>query len=315
MNAHDETKANRSSAWVSAFLDALPMEARTLFAFHPTHAAQLEELVHTAQASWPTLGLDPTQFLQWLAHHAAQPGFSLGTAQLHAADLWLFVACALGLEEARGQLALRHGVSVAADLKTLGIGDEASGSLVNHVLAASDTQPFTGQVALDSWLRVVTCRHVVDANPLEPVPSLDPAHLDAWLLAQPNSAPVLAPQVPSLSRALMDVLQELEPSDRNLLNHYLLDHLSHRDLALLRGKTSAWSVQRLDAIRDQLQTRWKASVTRMLDTQPETPLVSSVLGAWDVCVGRALTWMLGQHPGHQEPCPLPHQFIQQLGAI
>ncbi|WP_146209556.1 sigma-70 family RNA polymerase sigma factor [Vitiosangium sp. GDMCC 1.1324] len=248
-------------------------------------AVELERCVgdwlRSAQATWPTLSLDPGSFLAHVARCLSKETDARALDSLRAADLYLASGCAMGNAQAVALLEQNHGREVDAAWAKTGEGKLSREDLRQRVwqkllVARPEQGPgiceYAGRGELRNWIRMVALREMLDAVRVRRAAG-DPERLEelgeAWEAASPEEDPELA-HIKSLYRshfndAFREALKALGPRERNLLRQTYVHGLSAAELAQLyrvhRVSVARWLAdarrQVLEGTRSVLSQRLK----------------------------------------------------------
>ncbi len=152
---------------VTSFLEHLPAECRADAEKLPDLAAQLDELVSLATASYSELKLTEDSFLAYVAQRiAADEPVALALKKLRPSDLYLACACAEGEQTAVATFRQTYLPKIRAALINIGlpnlvddIGQEVLASLL---VAEPGEQPaigkYLGRGELAAWVQVTAVR-------------------------------------------------------------------------------------------------------------------------------------------------------------
>ncbi len=288
-----------SSSLEEAFQKALPLELQGRFGTGPALEETLARLVTTAREAWPTLELEAPAFVAHAAERL-QPGVELST--LHAADLWLALACLLGDPAALAAFDRTVLARVPAVLRgTLPAGlaedDVLQGLRLKLFVRQGETAPqissYSGRGPLVQWLRASAVRLTQDfarARKLE-VSNPDDALADTPAVMVGAELGFLKDRYAAdFKAAFQEALISLPPRDQNLMRLYYLDGSSPEEIGRLyqTHRTTVW--RWLSACREALlaQTR-KNLVARVKVSDAEvSSLMNAVHSQLDVSLSRML---------------------------
>jgi RNA polymerase sigma-70 factor (ECF subfamily) len=222
-----------------------------------------------AQAAWPGVRLDETEFARAVSERAE--GDEL--AELRTSDLYLATACARGDARAHQLFEADLLSQVPAFLSRLRppafLVDEVQQRLRESLLMPGGLSGYSGRGALSSWLRVVAVRTALRLQR-----DLQPASADA---AAPQPAGPAGPELEYLKsryrgeyeRALHEALQSLSDSERLFLRLHYADGLSIDRIGALYRLHRSTVARRLaghrrkllEGTRARLQERLKLTAT------------------------------------------------------
>ena len=295
MPAVSEAERSASSPLAEAFRQSLPPGQEG--------SAPLEEtltlLVAAAREAWPALELESAAFVAHLASRT-QPGVEL--TSLHAADLWLALACLLG-----DPLALEaFERTVLAKVPAVLRGTLPPGLTEDDVLQAlrlklfvrkGETPPqiasYSGRGPLLQWLRASAVRLTQDYARTRKLEVADPDAALADTPAAGGSAELgyLKDHFgPDFKAAFQEALLTLSARDQNVLRLYYLDGSSPEEIGRLyqTHRTTVW--RWLSQCREALlaQTR-RSLVARVKVSEGElSSLMNAVHSQLDVSLSRML---------------------------
>ena len=224
---------------------------------------------------------------------------------LHAADLALACACALGREAAWDHFILTHRPLLyrSADaLDPTGGARELADALYADLYGMSDAAAdrrslfryFHGRSSLATWLRAVLAQRHVDAvralRRLDPLPEADSAAIGA---APPAGDPDRPRLVGLVIEALTGAIDRLAPRDRLRLRSYYVLQLTLAQIGLITGEHEATVSRHLSrtrrALRDGLEHHLRqgnlltaAQVRRAVELALEDPGRFNLQHAFDV---------------------------------
>lgn len=279
-------------AVVAARMDGLMTEphdiARRLAAAAPGiagritgHEAEVEAAVRSrwdeARAVWPTLvvGLDA-----WLAAvgaglvDATEPIDRIG--ELHASDLYLAQACAVGDAKAIAAFDDSCRDVVMGSLRTMGLADDVIADVAQDVRAKlfAGSNPriatYTGRASLRTWTRTVATRAAVSRLRKKPQ-----AHVDDEVLAalpSPDDGPeeqhFRAKYRVELKAAFEEAMASLTAQQRNVLRHHYVDTLSIDEIGALYGVHRTTAFRWLETARATLAKRTQSGFQARIKATP-----------------------------------------------
>jgi len=251
--------------------------------------ALLAAALVSARAAWPGVDLPGDVFAAELADRCDPAlGAPEALAQLHAADLYLAVACARGDDAACQQFDAAFVSLLPAVLASLpkagGFLDEARQLVRQRLLVASDGPPriaaYAARGPLEGWFRAAALRVALNmrrserARPAET--TLSPAArpppgstLDA------ESALAVARHRDDFDAALARALRSLGARERLLLKWHYFEGLPLSRIAALEGVGKSTVGRRLEAARDEVLELVRAELQKRLRV-PSSQLSSLV---------------------------------------
>jgi RNA polymerase sigma-70 factor, ECF subfamily len=259
---------------------------------------QLDDVLRSARAAWPTIDLPSEQFAAHVARHAPA-GEPLETAlrHMHTDDLYLACACALGNNNAI-LIFEQHCLSGVQNAisRYCGSADqvaEVKQRVREHALVGGAGPPridrFSGRGDLRGWVRVIAVREAIDMlrRSRREIPVDDDTLLHAFVTpGDPELELVKARYLEEFKRAFSDALRGLSARDQMLLRQHVIDGLTIDQLAAfyrVHRATAARNLQRarravLDATRQRLASRLEVkpreldSILRLIRSRLEVTL-------------------------------------------
>jgi RNA polymerase sigma-70 factor len=277
---------------------------------------ELEQAIDRAhergRAAWPDVHVSVDEFAAYLGERCdPSPSAATAIGGLHQTDLYLACGCTLGL----------HGAAAALDAHFL--------TRVRPVLARFDSSPsfademiqrlrvmllvgreemaeyrepkiglYRGKASLSRWLAVIATRAAIDERRgHERATTLDEV-LDVASAESPELELLRRRHLGDFRRLVKDALSEtivgLTPEARNLLRWHLVENLSLRKIAVLRGSNvSAVSREyaRLrstirDSVVDRLRTRTGMPINELNSLMGVLISRISIAGGLSVTMGR-----------------------------
>ena len=244
--------------------------------------ARLAGIVAQARARWPGVTLADADFVSHLAARLpadVEPDEAL--AAIHASDVYLACACALGAPGAvqafHDQVLARLPLLLAAMRLDRPALDEARQMLADHLLVARNGAPpriaeYTGRGPLEGWLRIVGIRTVLNARrgAGKGAETLGDSQAEAQLLpggGDPELEVIKTLHKEDFASAFRAALDELTPRERTLLGMHFLEGVPTLRLAPMyrvhRTTVARWieTAQQslLDGTRRQLVARLQLS--------------------------------------------------------
>lgn len=224
--------------------------------------AALGALVARAQAAFPQVRVDPTQFAEFVGRRVAAA--DIGAAR--AEDLWIACACSLANTAALAVVEARYLPDVDGVLGKMRLSDDSIGEVkqrLRQVLFVGDetTPPriaeYRGQGDLRAWLRVSAMRaalKLIRKGARET--NGDDALLEMRAEADdPELAYMKAAYRTAFKAAFQEALESLLPRERMLLKQQIVDGLGIDDLGALYEVHRATAARWLQAAREKLLSR------------------------------------------------------------
>ncbi|HWL84611.1 MAG TPA: sigma-70 family RNA polymerase sigma factor [Polyangiaceae bacterium] len=270
--------------------------------------ALLDAMFESGRAAWPAVMLEQAVFAAWIAERlpGGDPNQTLlAMRALHAPDLYLACACALGdgnaivaFEGAMRPVAER---ALARLAQADSLHDDARQTLLTKLLVSVDGAPpriteYSGRGALASWFRVAVTRQALSAlRSAKREVALDE---DAEEVVTMTSCSRADPELSHLRRqfsaefteAFDHAVRSLESAERNLLRHHYLDGLSIDEIGAIYRIHRVTAARRLTRAREALvQATRRLLAERLHATPSELRSAMRVLdGAVDITLRRAL---------------------------
>jgi RNA polymerase sigma-70 factor, ECF subfamily len=242
------------------------------------------------RAAWPNVALEREPFE---AHLKTVTGDELG--EVHAEDLYLACACALGVPEAltafEREIMSKAPSFIAPTTTDHDIVAEAVQRLREKLLVAKDGPPriatYSGRGPLAGFVRVAAIRMVRDVlpaararAPLAAVLPVDDPELDF----------IKAKYREQFSEAIATAIAALPSRDRNLLALTLIDGLSTDAVGKIYGKDGAtvrrWIAKARETVLEATRTNLQAALSASTDEVDS--LIALLKSRWDVSVARHL---------------------------
>lgn len=241
-----------------AYLAAGAEAAATRPSDSPELEARLSALIATARVAWPTLVLSEDEFLRYLAERlpeGASPAAAL--EQLHASDLYLTCACALGKPRALECFERHCLVELPAALMRFAsqpeFHDEVRQTLRERLFVVpvggrARIEDYGGRGALTGWVRVVAARLAVDRLRLQgkqPL-TLEEDALSSLAIGSDVELRLLAERYRGeVKEAFREAFAALSTADRNLLRLHYLDSLTIDDIAAMKRVHRSTAARRI----------------------------------------------------------------------
>jgi RNA polymerase sigma-70 factor (ECF subfamily) len=241
----------------------------------------VDALVRRGRAAWPEVAI-PAPIIA--AHFAAKLGQHAG-ASLHAEDLYLACACALGVEPALVAFDERYLSQVKVFLGRMKptptlIDDVQQALRVRLLVAREGAVPriaeYGGRGSLTSWVRVAAIRLALDAlaeaGATRPLPDEDGAPLFDQLRGDDPELELIKERYrDEVNAALRDAFAALSAEQRNLLRLSYRDGRSIDEIGALLGTPRAtvarWIAGAREAVLDEarrsLETRLRLTPSEL----------------------------------------------------
>ncbi|HEX8703028.1 MAG TPA: hypothetical protein VF815_29595 [Myxococcaceae bacterium] len=246
-----------------AFLEEGPL-APERFSEAPRLEETLRSLWEAGARAWPGVVVAPERFVRHLAAHLAPAGDASRLEALHATDLYLACACALGDAEALTQFD-RHLMPVVAEvLKPQGANAawvDDVGQVLRQKLFLGTAQGapkiahYSGLAPLKSWVRAVVARTARDLRRGQghtvPLQEHELGELDL-LTADPELVSLKNRYRRELKEAFVVALQALPDRDLNVLRFHLVEGLNIDRIGLIYGTHRATVARWIAAARTRL---------------------------------------------------------------
>jgi RNA polymerase sigma-70 factor (ECF subfamily) len=245
---------------VASSLDASSLDV--LLAKHCAAAAQ----------AWPSLQIDDVRFVTHLAGRMhPDVDAQKGLRDLHAADLYLALACGLG--EHRALLELEKMFEALpgplARLAQRAPVDEVIQNLRTKLLVAKKDAPpkildYAGRGPLAGWLRVAAIRTAVSMGRKSNVAAACPITREVLLAVpdladNPEIAHLRARYKTEFKTAFEAAVAALDPQQRTVLRMSLVDGLSIDQLCVVfavhRATAARWIQRAMDAVQEGTRER------------------------------------------------------------
>jgi RNA polymerase sigma-70 factor, ECF subfamily len=215
--------------------------------------AALERALEAGRTAWPEVQIGGDDFAAYLGERT-DPGEApvAALSSLHLTDLYLACACASGEPRAIAALEDKYLIWVGPQVASLDasktFADEMRQTLRIRLLmgkhdARGPTEPkiiqYRGKAKLASWLAVIATRTAIDLTKKEArLTELDEV-LEVASAESPELELLRGRYLGNFQTAVKDAVVEamsvLTPEERNLLRWHLVEKLSLRKIAALRG--------------------------------------------------------------------------------
>lgn len=239
---------------------------------------RLSEILETARGQWPTLRVDPQQFLAYLASRLSEaPEIEPALERLHASDLYLAQACAGGDSPAIAAFET-HCLScidqVAVQLKLSNATTEEVKQTLRvqlFVAPAEDAAPmitnYSGRGSLRNWVRIIAVRtagKLMDRGKREVL--LTESVMDGMLPASDNLELDFLKRTyrDQFRTAFQNALQSLSSRERNLLGHHFVDRLNIDEIGTLYSVHRATAARWLVRARESLLKRTRQALMQQI---------------------------------------------------
>lgn len=280
MKATHDFESNELGAWVAALCAGLG----TTWLRHEELAPHVELAWRRARQAHPTFGVSGEDFFAFVGERIKEADPVVELERRNVPDLYLACACARGDGEALSALERQTIPVVERGLAGMKMAEDARREVIQvlreRFLVANDGPPgiagYDGRAPLGIWLRVCAAR--VGLRQLQRDQRV--AELDDDRLEE------LAPGVPTpelmylrrlygqrFQKAFREAVASLEPRERNLLRHSVLDELGIDQLAAIYHVHRATAARQLNQARAKLveATRDKMrSALRISDAELES---------------------------------------------
>jgi RNA polymerase sigma-70 factor (ECF subfamily) len=242
--------------------------------------AQLQTLLATARATWPTLALPPERFLEYVRARLPD-GVPLMQAieQLHAADLFLACACADGDAQALALFEEHYLGVIDPALGKLGFAPDVVAEVKQELrrrLLVSDGRPpeicdFAGRGNLRGWVRTRAVHAAISmARKARKETSLDEnAQLEALLVpSNPELEQLKVGYREAFARAFETALAGLDERERMILRQHVIDGLTIDELGRFYRVHRATAARMLERARQSLLMGTRAQLGERLRARP-----------------------------------------------
>jgi RNA polymerase sigma-70 factor (ECF subfamily) len=261
----------------------------------------LSQYLAAARAPWPDFGIDPLEFVRYLAERCA--GGVLPPPD-HAADLWLACACARGVPAAAerfqreyapliARIAARRGAAqdIAADVRQqlcerLLVPDPSSGR-------RAKIGDYRGSGALRSWVAsaaattLLSVQRAASRRRERPEPEAQDAMLGRL---DPELEYLKQRYTTQVHDAVVAAIEALSPRDKALLRLHLGQRLSIDALGTMYGVNRATAARWLATARESLRRGTVKDLRGRLQLEPREcdSLIALVNSQLDISVLRHL---------------------------
>jgi RNA polymerase sigma-70 factor (ECF subfamily) len=291
------------NALSTAFVQALPGGRRASFMALADLDGRIEALLERARGAHPGVVVDDTVFLRHAARCLDEDADPEALAALHADDLYLACASALGDDAAVREIRKRWSPAIRHVVRRCGPAEHVD-DLCQQIwakLLVGDGKPalasYGGRGKLSTWLQSVATRHVLSfLRSREARPAADEDALERAIDADDPALEALKRRYRGeFKRAFQEAFRRLSPRQRNLLRHEFIDGLNIDRLGALygvhRATAARWRAEArralLEATRALFQEENRVSSTEMDSIQQ---LIASQLEV-------SITRLLGRRKG------------------
>lgn len=289
-----------------AFVAGVAPDARERWARDPGARAAMVSLWEAARAPWPELRTTAARFAAELGRRLATDTTLDDLARLHAADLYLAIACADGDQAAIACFeASQLGEVELAASRLRATADQAAEvrSHLRRILFVSEpgrpasTSSYAGRGPLRAYVRVIATRELIRAinRGRREVPLADHEVLDRLDTANdPELNTLRARYHDEVNLALAAALTELDDRARAILRYHLVDGLNLEEVGRLYGVHRATALRWLQGARAALGERIRDALARRLQVDPDE--VDSIVRLVQSRVEVSIERLLGAAP-------------------
>lgn len=240
------------------------------------------QILAQARAAWPSVEVEESQFLAYVANRLETE------TTTHLTDLYLACACARGDEAALRAFEERYMPEAERVLARFQVGSDTLEDLKQRVrqrLFVNDGQPkiadYTGAGPLGGWLRTIVARIALDTlRGARRRRANEQAAAEHMLLEAGPSGPELDQLRRDYGAALRDALEEairqVSSEDRLLLRLHYVDQLTTREIGALQNVHGVTIVRRLGRARANLAKEIEAILGTRLGVSRST--LDSIVG-------------------------------------
>lgn len=247
-------------------------------AVEPPHLGQrLSQLVGEARAAWPDLPVEAPRFVAYLAGHLPEEGdLSRALAEVHAADLYLAHACALGLPGAAEALDRAYLPKVAPFLRHVdpspSFADEVRQLLRTHLLVADGDAPpkiagYSGRGPLASWLGIAAQRLGISLARSEGARARAGERAASFALplgTDPELDYLRARYRTEFTEAFQAAVSSLADRERIVLRLHLVSGMSHDKIGALYGVNQSTVTRWLTRARETIAAETQRALRERL---------------------------------------------------
>lgn len=230
-----------------------------------------------ATAAWPGVEVDPAVFGRGLALRLdREAAISKTLPEFPCAELFLILGCADGQAAAIKGLEARFITPLRPVVAQLGAAEDVIDDILSQVRArllvgTSQADPrilqFRGQSSLYAWLKVIVVREAL-ATLRKPKYGSEEDHELEALLASDDDLEFAEARVryrEAFRVAFGQALRTLDPTQRTVLRHHLLDRLSIDEIGELKGVHRSTAARWLSKIRDELYRETRLRLLEQLE--------------------------------------------------
>jgi RNA polymerase sigma-70 factor (ECF subfamily) len=223
----------------------------------------LRELLEKGRGAWPSVSLAPETFVRHLARHLPGEGGAEVLRQLHAADLYLACACAMGERQALlvfEQQILQKVPARLGQLAESTVDEVLQVMRQRLLLGRGDTPPriadYSGRGPLLAWVRIIGVRIVGELASQDGRQELfdEPPETLARMLASEDPERELLKEDSRqvLASALRTALAAMPERERALLRLHHIHGLTMDRLATMYGEPRSSIARRVMQARERL---------------------------------------------------------------
>lgn len=250
-------------------LATIATAARSTLA-HAGLQQDLDALLAAARLAWPGVPLDDAVFVAHLAACLPTEGdLRRGLAELHATDLYLTCACALGAPQAiaafeREPLAL-VGLWISRIDRSSDFVDEVTQRVRERLLVGSRPRivEYNGTGALVGWTRVAVVRVALKLRREAKRGTLELRESDEPIAAAEVDA-IHGLHQAEIERALKLGLSRLAPADRELVRLHYVEGMTLQRIGELRKVDKSTASRQLAAVRGSLRENARCELERLI---------------------------------------------------
>jgi RNA polymerase sigma-70 factor (ECF subfamily) len=226
-----------------------------------------------AHAAWPEIALPEEAFVAHLGARLPTDGSaSRALAAVHAADLWLALACARGDAKALRAFEAQYGREIPAALSRMRAPhekiDEVKQRVMEKLFVASEgalpkIADYAGRGPLVAWLRAVIVHTAVSLERKdrhEPRPADEDDALVEDATNDPELDQIRARYAPAFKEAFHAALATLTSQERNVLRLHIVDELNIDQIGQVYSVHRATVARWIAAAREALVKRTEASL-------------------------------------------------------
>jgi RNA polymerase sigma-70 factor, ECF subfamily len=268
--------------------------------------AALAVMWQTGREAWPALAVTQDDFARFVL--GAEHGAEADAGRLHAADVFLACACALGVPGGIDAFERTYGRDLDRAIRRLTASSEAadvSQIVRERLFVAQPARPakislYSGRAPLRYWVRVVAQRTARSAGRKRvEAPTADAAILDRVAEGDAEDV-VMRAHLRHLYKASFErAFAGLDPADRTLLRLHYLDRLGIDALGRMLRIHRASAARRIATTREKLREATLA-IVREEAGMTESALASAVRMLRDE-LDLSIERVLGGEPALDEP--------------